>query len=94
MFCLIFWKAKSDEILLLFFFISYVSMCYLKVEHKIFHIRVKKKAGHQRASSPHHKNVMFCDRVPLPVRAGRQRKKILSKQAKSNYFDFVVAVFF
>ena len=26
-----------------FFFISYVSMCYLKVEHKIFHIRVKKK---------------------------------------------------
>lgn len=50
LFCLIFWKAKSDEILLLFFFfISYVSMCYLKVEHKIFHIRVKKKAGHQRA---------------------------------------------
>lgn len=37
---------------------------------------------------------MFCDRVPLPVRAGRQRKKNMSKQAKSNYFDFVVAVFF
>jgi len=50
-------------------------MCYSKVEHKIFHLRVKKKAGHQRASSPHHKNVMFCGRVPLPVRAGRQRKK-------------------
>jgi len=44
---------------------------------------VKKKAGHQRASSPHHKNVMFCDRVPLPVRAGRQRKKKFCQNKQS-----------
>jgi len=69
-------------------------MCYLKVEHKIFHIRVKKKLDTRGRCSPHHKNVMFCDRVSASGTSRQAKeKKILSKQAKSNYFDFVVAFF-
>jgi len=38
---------------------------------------------------------MFCDRVSASGTSRQAKeKKILSKQAKSNYFDFVVAVFF
>lgn len=69
-----------------FFFISYVSMCYLKVEHKIFHIRVKKKLDTRGRCSPHHKNVMFCDRVSASGASRQAKKKNSVKTSKVKLF--------
>ena len=89
----VFWKAKSDEILLLFFSFICFHVLFKSWAQNISH-KGEKKLDTRGRCSPHHKNVMFCDRVPLPVRAGRQRKKICQNKQSQIILILLLLFFF
>jgi len=95
LFCLIFFgRPNQMKSCCYFFFISYVSMCYLKVEHKIFHIRVKKKLDTRGRCSPHHKNVMFCDRVSASGTSRQAKEKKFCQNKQSQIILILLLLFF
>ena len=95
MYCLIFLEGQIRwNLAAIFFFISYVSMCYLKVEHKIFHIRVKKSWTPEGVALRIIRMWCFAIEFPLPVRAGRQKKKKICQNKQSQIILILLLLFF
>jgi hypothetical protein len=69
-------------------------MCYLKVEHKIFHIRVKKSWTPEGVALPHHKNVMFCDRVSASGTSRQAKEKKFCQNKQSQIILILLLLFF